>query len=97
MEINVTELTRREALVKLLRAASVGAASAGVGVWLSKHSSRPEAALASAAKRGHTVPADGKYSQIAVLQGDDPAALVREAIRDLGGMQRFALGGMSYW
>ncbi len=93
MESNIAELSRREALIKLLRVASAGVGTAGLGVWLSKHSLRPEAALASAAKRGHTIPTDANYPQMAILQGEDPAALVREAVKDLGGMQRFVSRG----
>ncbi len=93
MENNVSELSRRDALIRLLRVAGAGAGATGLGLWLSKHSFRPEAAVASAAKRGHTVPADLNYPQIAILQGNDPAALVKEAIRDLGGMQRFVSRG----
>ncbi|MGC2475172.1 MAG: DUF362 domain-containing protein [Candidatus Sulfotelmatobacter sp.] len=93
MENNVGELSRRDALIRLLRVAGAGAGATGLGLWLSKHSFRPEAAVASAAKRGHTVPADLNYPQIAILQGNDPAALVKEAIRDLGGMQRFVSRG----
>jgi len=93
MENNVGELTRRDALLRLLRIAGAGAGTAGLGVWLSKHSFRPEAAVASSAKRGHAVPADPNYPEMAVLQGNDAAALVREAIKDLGGMQRFVSRG----
>jgi len=93
MENKIADLSRRDALIRLLRVAGAGAGTAGLGVWLSKHSFRPEAAVASAARRGHTVPADLNYPQIAILQGNDPAALVREAIRDLGGIQRFVSRG----
>ena len=93
MQSNIAELSRREALIKLLRVASAGVGTAGLGVWLSQHSLRPEAASASAAKRGHTIPADPNYPQMAILQGEEPAALVREAVRELGGMQRFVSRG----
>ena len=93
MENNVAELSRRDALIRLLRVAGAGAGATGLGVWLSKHSYRPEATVASAARRGHTIPADPNYPQIAILQGNDPAALVREAINDLGGIQRFVSRG----
>ena len=93
MENKIDELSRRDALIRLLRVAGAGAGTAGLGVWLSKHSFRPEAAVASAARRGHTVPAYLNYPQLAVLQGDDPVALVKEAIRDLGGIQRFISRG----
>ena len=65
-------LSRREALIKLLRVAGAGAGAAGLGVWLSDHSWRPETALAMTAKRGHTVAVDPKLPEMAIIQGDDP-------------------------
>ncbi len=82
-------LSRREALVKLLRLGGVAAGTAGLGVWLSKHSFRPEAALAAPMKRSHAVAADPKLPEVAVIQGDDPAQLARQAIAELGGIRRF--------
>jgi uncharacterized protein (DUF362 family) len=93
MESNIAELSRRDALIKLLRVAGAGAGTAGLGVWLSRHSFRPGAESASATKHGHTIPADAKYPEMAMLRGEDPAALVREAVKDLGGMQRFVSRG----
>jgi len=56
MKNEITTLSRREVLIRLLRVAGVGAGAAGIGIWLNQHSSRPEITLASAAKRGHTIP-----------------------------------------
>ena len=50
-------LSRREALLKLLRVAGASAGAAGIAMWLSQHSTRPEVALALAAKRGHAIAA----------------------------------------
>ena len=86
-------LSRREALVKLLRVAGAGAGAAGLGVWLTKQSARPEVHVATTAKRGHTVPPDPQVPEMAVIQGEDPAALVRQALEELGGMQRFVARG----
>lgn len=86
-------LSRREALLKLLRVAGAGAGAAGVALWLSRHSLRPEAALAVAVKKGHTVPADSSLPEMAVIQGEDPALLARQAVEALGGMQRFVSRG----
>jgi uncharacterized protein (DUF362 family) len=86
-------LSRREALVKLLRIAGAGAGAAGLGLWLSEHSWRPETALAIAAKHGHTVAADSKLPEMAIVQGDDPAQLARQAVEELGGMRRFIARG----
>jgi len=89
---NIT-LSRRDAMIKLLRVAGVGAGAAGVGLWLSRHSFRPEIALATAAKRGHTVPENPALPEMAIIQGDDPARLVRQAVDELGGMRRFVSRG----
>ena len=86
-------LNRREALIKLLRVAGAGAGAAGLAVWLNSHSARPETVLAIDAKRGHTVPGDPAIPQMAVIQGDDPAALVRQAVEELGGIRRFISRG----
>lgn len=86
-------LNRRDALIKLLRVAGVGASAAGLGVWLSQRSLRPEIATAIAAKHGHTVREDAKFPEMAILQGEDPTQLAREAIEELGGMRRFVSPG----
>ena len=75
-----TVLSRREALLKLLRLGGISAGAAGLGVWLSEHSFRPETALALNLKRSHTVAADPKLPEMAVIQGDDPTQLARCAI-----------------
>jgi uncharacterized protein (DUF362 family) len=84
-----TVVTRREALIKLLRLGGIATGTAGLGFWLSEHSFRPEAALAINLKRSHTVAADPALPEMAVIQGDDPAQLARHAIEELGGMRRF--------
>ena len=93
MPIDETGLSRREALIKLLRVAGAGAGAAGLAVWLNDHSFRPEAALAMTAKHAHTVPPDPKFPEMAILQGNDPAQLVRQAVEELGGMHRFIARG----
>ena len=82
-------LSRRDALIKLLRLGGVAAGTAGLGYWLSEHSLRPEQALAMSAKRSHTVAADAALPEMAVIQGDDPEALARAALEELGGIRRF--------
>jgi uncharacterized protein (DUF362 family) len=86
---NSTTLSRREALVTLLRLGGVAAGTAGLGLWLSEHSHRPEPALAMNLKRSHTVASDSALPEMAVIQGDDPAQLTRQAIEELGGIRRF--------
>ena len=93
MESDNSVLNRREALLRLLRVAGVGAGAAGLGLLLNARSSRPEASLISNAKRGHTIPAVPSLPEMAVVQGEDPAALARAAIAELGGMSRFVSHG----
>jgi len=88
-----TVLSRREALLKLLRVAGAGAGAAGAAIWLSHHSSRPETALAITAKRAHTVAPEPSLPDMTVIQGEDPASLARQAIEELGGMRRFISRG----
>jgi uncharacterized protein (DUF362 family) len=93
METEENTLNRREALIKLLRVAGAGAGATGLAIWLSKHSFRPEVALATAAKRGHAVPSDPVLPEMAIVQGDDAALLARQAVEELGGMRRFISRG----
>lgn len=93
MQPDATHLSRRDALIKLLRAAGAGAGAAGLGLWLSKHSWRPEPALAMAAKHGHTIAGDPKLPEMAIITGDDPAQLARQAVEELGGIRRFIARG----
>jgi uncharacterized protein (DUF362 family) len=93
MENEIVTLSRRDALIRLLRVAGVGAGAAGLGLWLSQHSSRPEITLASAAQRGHTIPPDPLLPEMAIIEGDDPSQLARQALQELGGMSRFVSRG----
>jgi uncharacterized protein (DUF362 family) len=93
MENDNSTFNRRDALIKLLRVAGAGAGAAGLGIWLSRHSLRPEVALATAVKHGHTVPSDPALPEMAIIQGEDPASLARQAVEELGGMRRFISRG----
>ena len=93
MQDDKNTLNRRDALIKLLCAAGAGAGAAGLGVWLSRNSLRPEVALATTARHGHGVPADPALPEMAIIQGDDPALLARQAVEELGGMRRFVSRG----
>lgn len=86
---NSTTLSRREAMIKLLRLGGVAAGTAGLGFWLSERRQRPEAALAINLKRSHTVAVDPALPEMAVIRGDDPAQLARHAVEELGGIRRF--------
>jgi len=93
MESETPTLSRREALIKLLRVAGASAGAAGLGIWLSEHSWRPERALAITAKRGHTIAANADLPEMAIITGDDPAQLARQALEELGGIRRFISRG----
>jgi uncharacterized protein (DUF362 family) len=86
-------LNRREALIRLLHVAGASAGASGIALWLSAHSARSEAPLAVAAKHGHTVPADSTAPEMAIIQGEEPALLARQAIEELGGIRRFVARG----
>jgi uncharacterized protein (DUF362 family) len=82
-------MTRREAMLELLRVGGVAAGAAGLGVWLSERSSRPIPEQAAQARRDHRVAADAEWPQMTVVQGGEPRALAAQAIANLGGMSRF--------
>lgn len=89
MAANDPTMSRREAMLQILRLAGAGAGVAAAAFWLSEHSARPTDAVAANAKRDHTVKASATLPELVVEQGDDPRALVRQAFADLGGVRRF--------
>jgi uncharacterized protein (DUF362 family) len=86
-------MNRREAMLRLLQLGGAGAGSVALGLWLNSRSVRPEPAALAAGMRDHSVPADPNLPQLVVMQGEDPRALVRSAVHELGGMQRFIARG----
>jgi uncharacterized protein (DUF362 family) len=84
-----SSLSRRDALLRLLRLGGAAAGTAGLGFWLRGRSERPIAEAALNAKRSHTVASDPRLPDMAVIQGDDPALLARQALTELGGIRRF--------
>ena len=84
---------RRDILLKLLRIGGLGAATTGAAWWLRGRSRRPEEEAARAINRRPATPADTRYPEIIVVQGEDPRALVREALKELGGAGRFIARG----
>ena len=82
-------LTRREALLQLLRVGGVAAGATGAAVWLSKHSFRPLPAQAEQARRDHRIVDDPQWPHITVVQNGEPRALVAQALENLGGIGRF--------
>jgi uncharacterized protein (DUF362 family) len=88
-EKQAQSLTRREAMLQLLRVGGVAAGAAGAAVWLSEHSFRPLPAQAEQARRDHRVVADLQWPQMTVVQNGEPRALVAQALENLGGIGRF--------
>jgi hypothetical protein len=97
-------MTRREALLQLLRVGGITAGAVGAGVWLAERSARPIPAQAELAKRDHRVTVDEQWPALTVAQilreedagsGDtkakdgEPRTLVQKALENLGGMRRF--------
>jgi len=93
------KLSRREAMIQLLRVGGIAAGAAGVGFWLSQRSARPVPASAERARRDHRVAVNAQWPNLTVVQypmADDwaakigePRALAQMAIANLGGMGRF--------
>jgi len=71
----------------------LSAATGTVGFWLSHRSVRPEEPQPIERHRNFTVPADPRLPEMTILRGDDPRALVRAALRQLGGVERFIARG----
>jgi uncharacterized protein (DUF362 family) len=85
-------MTRREAMLQLLRVGGVAAGAAGAAFWLSERSTRPVPAQAQKARRDHRIAAgsqDLALPVMTVIQGGEPHALVDKALENLGGIGRF--------
>src|ERR1039457_2723144 len=103
-QAQTTPLTRREALLQLLRVGGVAAGAAGAAVWLREHSFRPVPSRAAQARRDPRTAADPQLPKMTVVQfptdkdpsagtpgaqGGEPRALVQKALENLGGIRRF--------
>ncbi len=86
-------MDRREAMLRLLRLGGMGAGTIALGAWLTTRSARPVPEALAAGMRDHGVPVDPKLPELVVMQGEDPRALVRKALDELGGMRRFIARG----
>jgi uncharacterized protein (DUF362 family) len=86
-------LTRREALLQLLRVGGVAAGAAGAAVWLSEHSFKPLPEQVEQAKRDHRIADNSQWPHLTVAQGGEPRSLVQKALENLGGIGRFISRG----
>ena len=84
---------RRDVLLDLLRLGGLGAGCGALGLWLSGRRRRPEEHQALAVEHHFTVPPDPGLPEVVVAQGEDPGALVRNALNELGGIRRFISRG----
>ena len=82
-------MTRREAMLQLLRVTAAGTGAAATAVCLAKHSAPPASVSAANVRRDHTVEANAVLPEMVVVQGNDPRAMVQRAFADLGGISRF--------
>ncbi len=85
--------TRRSALIKLLSLGGLSVASSGFAYWLSRRSRRPAEVETEGFERRVSIPADPNLPEMVVAQGDDPRALVRATLDELGGIKRFVARG----
>jgi uncharacterized protein (DUF362 family) len=85
--------SRRKMIVDLLRLGAASTAVAGLGFWLSGRSLRPEEPLPAKLKPDFSVPPDPNLPLMVIAHGDDPRQLVREAVKKLGGIERFIARG----
>lgn len=98
-------MSRREAMLQLLRLSGVAAGAAGAAFWLSERSRRPIPAAPEEARRDHRVAANAELPQMTVAyfptgggehssaRDGEPGALVRQALENLGGIERFISPG----
>jgi uncharacterized protein (DUF362 family) len=92
-------LTRREAMVQLLRVGGIAAGGSGLGLWLNARSERPIPRHAEQARRDHRIPSAGQWPALTVVQYPlsspvqatvgEPRSLVAKALENLGGIARF--------
>ncbi len=87
--IQALSITRREAMLQLLRVGGIAAGAAGAAYWLRGHSTRPVPERAQQARRDHRIAANPQLPSLTVVQNGEPRALVQQALDNLGGIRRF--------
>ena len=86
-------ITRRQALLDLLRLGGLGAGTASLAFWLNGQSTRPALSSAAVAQRSREVAANTQLPDMVVATGGEPVQLVQAALRELGGIERFVSRG----
>ena len=82
-------LTRREAMLQLVRVGGIATIAGSAGYWLSARSVRPAPPPSEQARRDHRTASDPQFAQMSVVQNGEPRELVQRALADLGGIGRF--------
>jgi uncharacterized protein (DUF362 family) len=86
-------LDRREFLKRSTRVGAGVAASCGLGFWLHSRSRQPGHELSAAQSRDFRINIGSDFPHMAVVSGGIPATLAAEALKALGGMQKFISRG----
>jgi uncharacterized protein (DUF362 family) len=84
---------RREFLGRSLRAGLGALGATGAGLWLWSRNHHPQQALSAAQIRNYQVRLSGTYPTMVTVTNGSPSQLVVEAMKALGGMQRFVSRG----
>lgn len=95
MTVPGSDADRRAFLLRVLRLGGAGAATIGLGALLAGRDRRPEEAAPLEIARDHRVPDAADLPELVVAQGDNPAAITRRAIDEIGGMARFVQKGQT--
>jgi uncharacterized protein (DUF362 family) len=82
-------VTRREAMLQILRLGGAASLTAGAAFWLHERNTRPIPAAPEQARRDHRAAADSQHPLLTVVKEGEPRALVQRALADLGGINRF--------
>lgn len=64
---DVQGMTRREAMLQLLRVGGIAAGAAGAGLWLTLRSRRPVPAAAEQARRDHRIPSNNEWPHLSIV------------------------------
>jgi len=86
-------IERRDFLKRSARVGAGVAAAGGLGLWLHSRSRHPGQGLSTSLVRNFSVDAGSGFPRMAVVSGGTPAALAREALAALGGMEKFVSRG----
>ncbi|HEY2121585.1 MAG TPA: DUF362 domain-containing protein [Candidatus Acidoferrum sp.] len=84
-----TPVSRRDAMLRILRLSGIAVATAATALYLSERSQHPLDDLVTNAKHDHTIPPLATLPSLAVITNGTPEQLVQRALQELGGINRF--------